>query len=482
MLPSDVGCFIRPLPRTLCLLAALALFTPLLVEAQVSRSGTGRTTSSSVRSGTQRGTSSGSIARSSSGTRQYRSNTELGEAMITIDPETRSLVIVTDEDTHQQMEGVIKSLDQPKPQVLIKVVFLEVTYNKGVDVGVEGTYTFNLEGAKTAATGTKTTTNTKTSGTKTVTSSLVETLGTAASLGRSLTGGSSFNIPTAGINATGLIVGAVGDDWSATLRALSTKGKVEVLSRPSIMARNNQEAVIIVGSEIPFITNSRIDNNGNTINTVTYDDIGIILRVTPFITSEGTVEMIVAPEISEITDQTVPISDTVSSPVISKRSAETVVVTPNGKTVVIGGLMKTRRVDSTQKVPLLGDIPILGFPFRRTIKSDEKTELMIFLTPTIVDKPESIDRVNADELGRAELVDPAFTQKEKDKFLDDLPLLPEADGPLSEMPIARATPVKHAGTPKARRTQPAPAKKPEPAPQIERERPAPVIRGKATPF
>ena len=116
-----------------------------------------------------------------------------------------------------------------------------------------------------------------------------------------------------------------------------------MLSRPSIMARNNQEAVIVVGSEVPFITNSRITDTGETINTIQYDNVGIILRVTPFITSKGTVEMIVAPEISTFTDQTVPISNNASSPVIAKRSAETVVVTPNGRRSVIGGLMQTQQ-------------------------------------------------------------------------------------------------------------------------------------------
>src|SRR4051794_16888542 len=81
----------------------------------------------------------------SSGPRQYRSNTQLGDAIIQIDPETKSIVIVTGEDTHREMVGVIRELDKPKPQVLIKVVFLEVTYNKGYDVGVEGSYTFNFK-------------------------------------------------------------------------------------------------------------------------------------------------------------------------------------------------------------------------------------------------------------------------------------------------------------------------------------------------
>ena len=94
--------------------------------------------------------------------------------------------------------------------------------------------------------------------------------------------------------------------------------------------------------------------------------------------------MIVAPEISTLTDQTVAISNNASAPVIAKRSAETVVVTPHAQTVVIGGLMETQKTETIQKIPILGDIPILGIPFRRTVKADQKRELLIFLTPYIV--------------------------------------------------------------------------------------------------
>src|SRR5204863_3649631 len=121
-----------------------------------------------------------------------------------------------------------------------------------------------------------------------------------------------------GAPAAGTALNFVSNDWNLTLHALASKGKVDVLSRPSIMARNNQEAVIVVGQEVPFITNSRITDQGQTINTIQYDNVGIILRVTPFITSEGTVEVIVAPESSSLTDQTVPISNNASAPEIAK--------------------------------------------------------------------------------------------------------------------------------------------------------------------
>ncbi|MEO7317695.1 MAG: hypothetical protein ABIZ56_01770, partial [Chthoniobacteraceae bacterium] len=448
------------MPRTFITLLALLIAIPL--HAQTTRPGGAvrGTTGTNANRGTG-GFGGGSGRSTTGGARQYRSNTELGDAMIQIDPETRSLVIVTDEETHEELMKVVRTIDQPKPQVLIKVVFVEVTYNKSLDVGVEANYTFNTGYSTGAKTGNQTTATTSTSTTgnttTTKTSSLVTDLAQAATLANGVTGASVFSgvIPNP---VDGTFARVLADDWSATLRLLATKGKVEVLSRPSIMARNNQEAVIVIGQEVPFITNSRTDNNGNIINTITYDNVGVILRVTPFITSEGTVEMIVAPEISSLTDQSVPIGNNASAPVISKRSAETVVVTPNGKTVVIGGLMQTQKIESIRKIPLLGDIPgVLGLPFRRTVRNDVKSELMIFLTPTIVNGRAEIDSVTAAEIAKNELVNKTYTQKDFDKYLDLPSLDPERDR--ASLPTRRATAVKTSVTVKpAPRATPAPAK------------------------
>ena len=423
------------------LLTALLAATPLFAQQTARPGGNARGTTGTTRSfggGGAGGAGGGNSGGRSSSSQQYRRNTELGDAVITIDPETRSLVIVTDEDTHREMVGVIKTLDQPKPQVLIKVVFLEVTYNKGLDLGVEGSYTFNLKNPIAANTGSNTSTTTTTgntvgnpvtgsngttttNSTNTLTNTLTTPLNAAANLGRTATLQNLFGLSSL---TQGSFVRLASDDWSATLHALSSKGKVEILSRPSIMARNNQEAVIVVGSEVPFITASTLTSTGQTNNTIRYDNVGIILRVTPFITAEGTVEMIVAPEISALTDQTVPIGNNTFAPVISKRSAETVVVTPHAQTVVIGGLMQTQKTSSIQKIPLLGDIPYLGAPFRRTITSDTKTELLIFLTPYILKNAEGLTRATADEMDRTELVDQSFKEKELNKYLDSMPAPP----------------------------------------------------------
>ena len=400
------------------------------------------------------------------GARQYRSNTLLGDAIISIDPETRSIVIVTDEDTHRELSSVIHELDRPKPQVLIKVVFLEVTYNKGYDVGVEGGYTVNLKNPFTSPASTvSTTTNTpgltpsqssttiNSNGTNTTNTFPVNTTTTAVTnalgsnpvittLGNSFANGSQFGLAAAqAAGNAGFYGRVISDDYNATVKLLAQRGKVEVLSRPSVMARNNQEAVIVVGQEVPFITNSRVTDQGQTINTVQYDNVGIILRVTPFISSENMVEMIVAPEISQLTAQTVAISNTVSSPIISKRSAETVVVTPNGATAVIGGLMQTQRITNVDKIPVLGDIPGVGALFRHTVRNDVKTELMIFLTPTIVPNPATVGDLTGHELENTELVEKAFTEKEFDKFFDgrDQTLHPSSNSGPIEDPAPKPT-------------------------------------------
>lgn len=330
------------------------------------------------------------------GTRSYTPNGTVGEAMISSDPETRRLIVITDDDTSQFISQVITNLDRPKPQVLIKVVFLEVTYRKGLDIGIEGARSKAMGGGTTGV--------------------VNQVFGLADQ-------GSSPSTPTIGRQGAG-IYQVLGTDFQATLRAIAEAGKTEVLSRPSILARNNQQAVITVGKEIPLITDTRFDNNNNQINTISYQDVGIILRVTPFIASDGMVEMIVSPEISDLTDQTIPISggsNPVGAPVISKRSADTVVVTPDGQTVIIGGLMSNAKSSVDSKIPLLGDIPLLGNLFKRKLRAEEKTELMIFLTPHVVNQPTQVAKMTSDEKASIDLSPTSFTDEELNRYIEGLP-------------------------------------------------------------
>ena len=369
--------------------------------------------------GQQRGATGGGTATAGGGARTSTSSTgrtypnagSIGDAYYSIDPESRRVVTIADEETSLAISQVLSNLDRPKPQVLIKVVFVEVTHNNDSDIGIEGGFSKqNVSGAITnmsAASGFGL-------------SSLYSIVGTNFnSIGQPV---SAFAGSTpVGQSGAGLYQ-ILGQDYQVTLRAIAQAGKAKVLSRPSILARNNQPATITVGQSVPLITSVSYNGlNGTPINAVTYTDVGVILKVTPFITAEGLVEMIVSPQISSI-DPTlsIPISAGVNAPVIDIRSADTVAVTADGQTVVIGGLMQNTKSVTDTKVPLLGDIPLLGNLFKRKQTSEAKTELMIFLTPHVVQAPSELAALSASERQKADSLK-EYNERELHKFLDALP-------------------------------------------------------------
>lgn len=344
--------------------------------------------------------------------RQYYNNGTVGEAMISSDPETRRLIVITDDETGRYVSQVITNLDRPKPQVLIKVVFLEVTHSDSLDIGIEGgvrrsgnsttgafANIFGLSGLNNVATG-----------------------GVVNALGQNL--GAAPNNLTATPPGGGGLYQIMGADYQTTLRAIAAAGKTEVLSRPSILARNNQPATITVGQSVPLVTAVTFGGLNNTpVSAISYQSVGIILKVTPFINSDNMVEMIVSPQISELADSSVNVSAGITSPIINIRSADTVVVTPDGQTVIIGGLMQKSKMQGESKVPILGDIPLLGNLFKHKTKSEVKTELIIFLTPHIVMAPSQLAGLSQSERNqsRSELPPKLFTEKELNQFLDGLP-------------------------------------------------------------
>ena len=339
-------------------------------------------------------------------TRQYPNNGTVGDAVISIDPETHQLVVIADEETQKHIAEVIASIDKPKPQVLIKVVFVEVTHNNSLDIGIEGGFTQTNNSTYAA---------------------LANAFGLSGLNQGTGTNGPIPNIfgqPTTSFNPVPPGAGlyqVFGSDYQATLRAIATAGKAKILSRPSIVARNNQPASILVGQTVPLITSVRYDSLGNAINGITYTDVGIILRVTPFITEDGMVQMILSPETSAVspTDK-VQIQNATFAPVIDKRSADTVVVTPDGQTVIIGGLMHNQKTENEDKIPLLGDIPWVGNLFKHKTKSEVKTELMIFLTPHIIHNPTDMAALSDAEKAKFDALK-ALSEKELNKFLDQIP-------------------------------------------------------------
>jgi type II secretory pathway component GspD/PulD (secretin) len=324
-------------------------------------------------------------------------NGQVGTASFYVDQDSRQLFVISDDATAGYVSNVVANLNRPKPQVLIKVVFLEVTYSKGLDIGLEG--------------GVKKTVN------ATTTLSASNLFGLAAE-GVTPNSAGVNTLPGAGLYTI------AGNDFSATLRAIAENGKIEVLSRPTILARNNQQATITVGQEVPLITSVTYDTFGNEHNGIQYQNVGIILQVTPFITSDNMVEMILAPQISEVDpSQSQAIAYTtngqaITAPYIDIRSANTVVVTPDGQTVVIGGMMQNSRSSTDSKIPILGDIPLIGALFHHKLSANTKTELIILLTPYVVRSPTDLARMSQDERGRAKNSPKAFSQSELNQFLE----------------------------------------------------------------
>ncbi|HET6251794.1 MAG TPA: secretin N-terminal domain-containing protein [Tepidisphaeraceae bacterium] len=289
-------------------------------------------------------------------------NEMTGEVFVVADVDTNSLIVTTASKYRDTVRDIIKELDRPAPQVLIKVLVAEVTHDNAADWGTD----FSVLNRRPNGNG----------------DVVAQTLGNGAA---------------AAANG-GLIATVVENNLSVTLHALATEGKLDVLSRPYILASDNQQASITVGQEVPFITNTQLTDTGQTINTIQYQDVGIILNVTPHINPEGLVILDVSPEISQITGTTVPISAGVAAPIIAKRSADSRVAIRDGQTIVIGGMMQDQKTSTVSKVPLLGDIPLLGELFRRTQVDKTKTELLIFLTPHVAQEPDSLGGMSGDEL------------------------------------------------------------------------------------
>ena len=177
----------------------------------------------------------------------------------------------------------------------------------------------------------------------------------------------------------------------AMLRTIASTTDVRVLSTPEIVAANNREATILVGSKVPFVSSTRLGNDVSIDRAVQYQDVGTKLSIIPTINDDGYVSVQLLQEVSSLTQQTVAAA--LSAPVISTREASTRAVLRDGQTVVIAGLIGDSRQTSSQGIPLLMDIPWLGALFKRQSVTRERTELAIFVTPHIVRSDADADAI-----------------------------------------------------------------------------------------
>jgi general secretion pathway protein D len=280
-----------------------------------------------------------------------------GQTNVVAHAPTNSLVIRTAPANFPLLRETVEALDVRPAEVLLEVTVAEVALGRGMQFGIDWA----------AVTGGKNT----------------------VTFGRGNPG--AFD-STAGTDAFVLrAVSLRGTTVRAVLQALSTRSRVTVLSTPEILAANNREARINVGSKVPFVASTRLGLDVAVDRSVQYQDVGTTLTIIPTINQNDYVSVQILQEVSTLTNQTIRAA--LDAPVISTREASTRAVLRDGQTAVIGGLIGNSRERTHSGVPFLMDIPVLGGLFRRETTNDNRTELVMFVTPYIVRSDEDVDAI-----------------------------------------------------------------------------------------
>ncbi|WP_296224711.1 type II secretion system secretin GspD [Ralstonia sp. UBA689] len=389
--------------------------------------GTGTQYNQSTQSNT--GGSSGSGSGMGSGNSSFRasfgqSNLPTTGGIIQADPATNALIITASEPVYRNLRAVIDDLDARRAQVYIESMIVEVTSDKASQLGIQwmvgagGPNTFGGGGTNFGSGA----------------GNLLSLAGTIATI---TSGGIGSSAAQTAISSLGGNVGQLnGGNFGvfnkatglgAILSALGSDGSVNVLSTPNLITLDNEEAKILIGQNVPITTGSYAQTGTAASVTPfqTFDrkDVGITLRVKPQITDGGLVKMQIFQESSAVVNGT---QNATQGPTTNVRSIETNVLANDGQIVVLGGLLEDNYQDGEQKVPGLGDIPILGALFRSETKTRKKTNLLVFLRPIILRTAEatsmlSDNRYNYMRETQQGFVSPNMLPTTSDK---DTPVLP----------------------------------------------------------
>ncbi|WP_238945606.1 type II secretion system secretin GspD [Vandammella animalimorsus] len=300
--------------------------------------------------------------------------------IIQADPATNSLIITAPDPLYRQLRAVIDKLDSRRAQVLIESMVVEVRADKAAEFGIQWQGGIGRQGDS----------NVGAIGTNFQGTGNIIDLAVAAEAARR--GGSGLGGISSSLLGNGINLG-VAHNYGGTYvlgllaRFLEDTGDANVLSTPNILTLDNEEARIMIGSNVPFVTGRYTNNNSigsgsvNPFQTIERQDVGLSLRVKPQINENGTVKLAVVQEISDVLASTL---DNASGPSTSKRLIETNILVEDGGIIVLGGLLEDRYGQRQEKVPLLGDIPVLGNAFRSERRTRDKVNLMVFLRPTVI--------------------------------------------------------------------------------------------------
>ncbi|MGR5248879.1 type II secretion system secretin GspD [Vibrio aestuarianus] len=306
-----------------------------------------------------------------------------GEVMISAHPQTNSLIVTAPQDIMKALEDVIAQLDIRRAQVLIEALIVEMAEGDGINLGVQwgslesgsviqygnagapiGQVMVGLEEAKDTTTS----------------KAVYDSDGNFSRNENTTEKGDYSTLASALGSVNGAAMSLVMGDWTALISAVASNSNSNILSSPSITVMDNGEASFIVGEEVPVLTGSTAgSSNDNPFQTVDRKEVGIKLKVVPQINEGDSVQLQIEQEVSNVLGANGAVDVR-----FAKRQLNTSVIVQDGQMLVLGGLIDERAVESESKVPLLGDIPGLGYLFKSTRTQVEKKNLMVFIKPTII--------------------------------------------------------------------------------------------------
>lgn len=335
------------------------------------------------------------------------------DVAITADPATNSLIIAASKTDYEKIIELLRELDIKRRQVLVEATILEVGIEDSVDLGVEfSSATGGADGGLLAS----------------------NSLGSLTQLFTNPAALTNFTIAAASAGTIKLPGGATIPSQALLVKAAQASKNVNVLSAPNILTTDNEEAEIVVGNNVPFIssTSTTQENLNNTFNQVDRQDVGITLRITPQISSGDFVTLHIFTEVSDVVPGT---ANSTLGPTTTLRTSETTVITKSDQMIATGGLISDNVSDSSSGIPLLRDIPVLGQLFSVNGNTKRQTNLLIFITPKIIkDQFDSREATNTyrdsfEEKMETEDIKPERSKVLRNPALDNVAEATLVDGP-----------------------------------------------------
>ena len=301
-----------------------------------------------------------------------------GKVRISADKATNSLIIMADQEDYIVLEEVIKKLDIPRSMVFIESLIMEVDMDTSLEIGIDWQAFGEVRDANVGATFSEQ-----------IQPGIDPNTG---GIRNPFQGGFTAGL----ISGTTEIAGITVSNIAAIISAVKTDDEFRILSTPQVLTTDNEEARITVGENRPYQTRSTTDPSGGTFESFEYRDVGKILKITPHVTEGRLIRMKISLEVTNI-DLASTLTTSSTLPVTQKRTVDTTVIVKDSQTVVIGGLIDDSSTRNDTKVPVLGDIPVLGWMFRKRTETSQKTNLYIFLTPRVIKSPQEAQEIFKDK-------------------------------------------------------------------------------------